>query len=200
MFSKLLKSIDIYGSSFEFTIFENKKFKTVIGGCFTILTLALFILCFYYFGKDFYQRTNPHYLNQKITLKDYPNYTINTDDFVFAFEIEDENSLPFDTTGYLDIQVTYQNATYETTINQFIYPKSPIDIINCTSINYTAMRMENHRDLSAMSCLKFNKTKMGGYYDANFVNLIEIKILPCINSTYNKNMCKDRNLTGQILN
>ena len=41
---------------------------------------------------------------------------------------------------------------------------------------------------------------MGGYYDTDFVNLIEIEILPCINSTDNKNMCKDRNLACKKLN
>ena len=51
MFQKFLSTIDIYGTSLDFTLFDNRKYKTSCGGLLTILTGILFLLCFYYFGS-----------------------------------------------------------------------------------------------------------------------------------------------------
>ena len=69
-----LKTIDFYGSSYNFTLFKQPLYKTSTGGFFTILTIISFVLSFIFFSQDFYLRINPHYINQQILKESYPLY------------------------------------------------------------------------------------------------------------------------------
>ena len=59
--------------------------------------------------------------------------------------------------------------------------------------------MQTNKDISDMSCIKFNNTKLGGYWDANFLNYIQIIFSPCKNTTENGNSCLNPYLAAQIL-
>jgi len=187
----LLKRIDLYGSPYHFTVFNNQVYKTHIGGFITILTLIGYIICFWYFGNDFYSRENPKYLNERINLPVYPNYTLNRDDLMIAIRMEDTDGNFFDPSGLLDIEVVYYN--YETIDGEFQLTKyTNLSIINCTEIDMNALRMKTKKDISQMSCIKFNNTPLGGYWDTDFTNYIMINFKPCLNTTENNNYCIPR--------
>jgi hypothetical protein len=59
------KIFDIYGSEFNLKINGQTKFRSVIGGFMSIITMAVFIWTVMSFGRDFYLRENP-----KITVGD----------------------------------------------------------------------------------------------------------------------------------
>ena len=198
MFKKYITNFDIYGTNLDFTLFNSREYKTHIGGFFTLTTLALFFLCFYYFGGDFYNRTNPHYLNQKITLKDYPLYNLNSDDLFLAIRLEDYNGNYFNSSGYVDINYTFYNLLADSSGN-LQSTSNPVEFINCSLINLTRMRMTLKKDVSQMSCIKFDNSKLGGFWDASFLNFIKITYSPCINTTENGNSCLDPNLAAETL-
>jgi len=63
--NKFFKLFDIYGSEFSLRINGQTKFRSVTGGFFSFVTMAIFIWTVISFGRDFYQRKNP-----KITMQD----------------------------------------------------------------------------------------------------------------------------------
>jgi hypothetical protein len=70
---KFFKIFDIYGSEFNLKINGQSKFRSVIGGFMSMMTMAVFIWTVMSFGRDFYLRENP-----KITIGDgiYPEESI----------------------------------------------------------------------------------------------------------------------------
>ena len=159
MLQKFLTNIDIYGTTLDFTLFDSRKYKTSCGGFLTILTGILFFLCFYFFGQDFYLRTNPHYLNQRITMKDYPYYTLNSQDLFLAIRLEDSYGNYFNNSGYVDFTFFLVNYLADSSGNLQI-TEYPMEFMNCSLINLTKMRMQTSKNISQMSCIKFNNTKL----------------------------------------
>jgi hypothetical protein len=192
-----LQKIDFYGSPSSFTIFNKSTFQTHIGGFLTILTLIGYFLCFWYFGKDFYTRDNPNFLNQRITSPEYPLYNIGRDDLIIAFRMEDFDGNTFDITGLLDMEILYYNFT---SVNgSFIGDPIQMETINCSMIDKEKMRMLSKKDLTSMSCIKLNNTPLGGFWDAEFLNYITIIYKPCRNKT-NYNKCIPLEEAALILN
>ena len=196
---KCLSNIDIYGTRVDFTLFDDTKYKTSCGGFITILTGILFLICFYYFGKDFYNRTNPHFLRQMITVMDYPIYTLNRNDLFLAVRLEDNNGNYFNNSGYVEIQYSIKNYMTDSSGN-FQSTSNPLEFTNCTMLNLTKMRLETNKNLSEMSCIKFDNTQLGGFWDAPILNFIQIIYSPCINTTINGNSCLDPYLAAETLN
>ncbi len=54
-----LVGIDTMGFPFTLSIQGNKKFKTTLGGVFTITSFICFLILFFLLGVNFYKRTNP---------------------------------------------------------------------------------------------------------------------------------------------
>jgi hypothetical protein len=56
---KFIKLIDIYGTDFTLRINGYSKYKSVLGGLLTIITLICFTFAVIVFGQDFYSRNKP---------------------------------------------------------------------------------------------------------------------------------------------
>ena len=123
-------------------------------------------------------------------MKDYPLYTVNRDDLFLAVRLEDYNGNYFNNSGYVDIKYTLINLLTDSSGN-FQSNNHPLEFINCSLINLKQMRIEIKKDISQMSCIKFNNTKLGGYWDTPFLNFIQIIYSPCLNTTENGNSCLD---------
>jgi hypothetical protein len=62
---RAIQIFDIYGSYFNLRINNQAKFKSVLGGVLSILTMAVFLFCILSFGQDFYKKKNP-----KVSIKE----------------------------------------------------------------------------------------------------------------------------------
>jgi hypothetical protein len=58
-FISFLKFLDLYGNTFQWRVANQSKYKSLSGGVFTILTLAIIILLTFTFGNDLFYRRNP---------------------------------------------------------------------------------------------------------------------------------------------
>ena len=196
MIGNFFNTIDIYGSHYNFTIFGKSSYSTSIGGFITILTALCYILCFYYFGTNFYYRQNPNFLNQRITEPTYQKHLINPNDIIIAFRVEDLDGNFYDTSNMLDIHPIYFNLSKYN--NGFSQNNSKLGYINCSSLNYATMKLNSTKKLDNMTCLGFNNTTMGGFWDSEFLYYISIYFKPCKNG--NTRICKDLNKTIEMLN
>jgi len=79
-----IKMFDIYGSYFNLRINNQAKFKSVLGGLFSVITMAIFLFCIFNFGHDFYNKVNPKVVTKNgfyqtvpvLSGNDYENKTV----------------------------------------------------------------------------------------------------------------------------
>ena len=136
-----LKMIDIYGTSYNFTLFKEPFYKTSGGGFFTLLTIICFALSFIFFSQDFYLRQNPRFIKEQITEASYPMYNITQENNIFAaFGIEDSigNLLKlddyFNITFLLNVSVRQDAKTYGAI-------QTNLPSLDCSMLNYSKMRI-----------------------------------------------------------
>ena len=91
---KFLKSIDIYGKEFKFTI-SGGKLTSWVGGLITILFLCSFLACLGYFGKDIYYKKFPKIISEYLHLSKSPYYELSNfeEPLTFKFQLHPENYL-----------------------------------------------------------------------------------------------------------
>jgi hypothetical protein len=81
---KYFKIVDFYGGEFNLLINGSSKFKSVVGGILSAITVSILMWVIFDLGSDFIYRTNPYiktddnlFVNfSSITGADYPNKTI----------------------------------------------------------------------------------------------------------------------------
>ena len=62
---KAIQIFDIYGSYFSLRINNQAKFKSILGGVLSIITMGVLLFCILSFGEDFYKKKNP-----KVSIKE----------------------------------------------------------------------------------------------------------------------------------
>lgn len=66
---RVIESTDLFGTNFNFSVFQQTTFKTYFGGLLTIFCLGICIVFTIFFGSDFFNRTNPKILLQYVQPK-----------------------------------------------------------------------------------------------------------------------------------
>ena len=127
-----------------------------------------------------------------------PNATLNTKDMIISFGILNSHYEVFN-----DPTVFTFNANYEVTLTvgeEFEQRVTPLDIINCTEINYKEYSKYGYgeiftsNDLGNYYC--FNRTKVdkeiviGGNFGSEFYGLVSAYITKCENGTNPNVICK----------
>ncbi len=59
---KLIKLLDLSGSEVRLKIDSQIKMKTKLGGCFTLILILVYMILFFFLGRNIYMRTNPNSL------------------------------------------------------------------------------------------------------------------------------------------
>ena len=86
---KLLSTIDFFGTSMSFRIFNNDKFHSSFSIISSFLLFVIVLLYSYFFGFDCYFQQNPKTLQSTISKKEYEYITLNHDIFFAAWRLED---------------------------------------------------------------------------------------------------------------
>ncbi len=98
-----MKDFDIYGTKMQFSIFKRNRFKSVFGGIFSIITLIIIVIFTFFFGKDFFYKTNPIILFKEEHPDRYlPAITLNSSNLLIPWRISDLNDVP----------VNFENIVY----------------------------------------------------------------------------------------
>ena len=101
-----LKKCDFMGTDFKFTV-DREKYKTGLGGLFSILLVVSALVSCWYFGQDIYVRRNPFYLSKMNYWNQYPNQALDNSNFIFAVAIQDANNNPITDRSYFTHEFTY---------------------------------------------------------------------------------------------
>lgn len=182
--SKLFKGFDFFGINVGFKYNGNCKMKSAFGGFLTLLYVTITASLFLGFGIDLYQRKNPKTSFNSL-INDYEETTTSNDNFTFSFRIEDTFGQIFERTDIIYFDIFYfkfkQNS--QGVWERLNYTK--FDPSRCT-IQPGYRNKENYFNisLSQWNCFNFDSDiRLGGNWDGNFVNGIQINARQCMNST-----------------
>ena len=98
---KWIKYLDIYGTAFEFSVFNEPKFKTFIGGLLSIATLVLIVIFAFLFGTDFFFRKNPQTLVSKQNPNEFTYFNLSQETLLVPFRINYNNGSEADINGII---------------------------------------------------------------------------------------------------
>ena len=88
--AKVFKERDIFGAGNELTINGKQTFKTNLGLVFSCCTFAIISLFTYFFGMDFWYKTNPNVLTSVNFPKERKFIYPTTDKYTFMLRITDK--------------------------------------------------------------------------------------------------------------
>ena len=173
---------------------SKSKFKTTIGGFFTLVMISLCLLLFLSFGSDMLYHENPSAIFSQI-FNPRPGRTyFSKDKYFFFFGVQLPNFSHFiDESIYTVVvnnkRVGRTNDTFEKTI----------EVERCTEDHLpTNPKMKEYfrgatpNPLSDLYCMKnIDEYFIEGAFDADEYTFLEISVLACINQT-NKTTCKPK--------
>jgi hypothetical protein len=180
----LLKNIDIFGKTFEFSTFNQPKYKTNLGGIMTLISLVIMLAFSFVFGKNFFYRLNPVIISQTVVPEKYPeSMRINkTNNLVIAFRIEDPDGLPVNFEGIMYPMITYyyyskNGGTELKNRKKELFPFSKCDNKNADSADFR----KNVKQLDSWFCFDFPSGEyyLGGAWDSDELNYFELTINYC---------------------
>ena len=96
-----MKLFDFYGTTSQFTFLQKNIHKTNIGGILSIFAVIAIIWSIFYFGSDFYKRTNPNFIYERISEQNKTTI-INNSNFFLVLTISDFKEKFFNFSEYFD--------------------------------------------------------------------------------------------------
>jgi hypothetical protein len=173
-----LRLIDIFGTTFQFTIFNNSQYKTNVGGFFSLTCLALALLLLGLFGRDLLYHDTPKVGVDYVVSENYPRIKhLSQDLFLVAWRIAPHDS---------DDTLNYNDYLYASVTNFFTngtnkqYSRN-LEIANCAELNITNESFNRYYNASNFNCLDLRNTVLpfgGNPDDDDFYSTWRIQILP----------------------
>ena len=171
------------GKEFKFNI-DGGIYKTLLGAILSILqTIGFFILLWYY-GQDLYNKQEPSMIINS-NIKDYfPEATVNSSIFKFAFRYEDEDGYSIDDKGLFDSiflvdDYKSENGTFNRTNSWQIKSEK-------CSIKHYDNETLNRLYLTDYDCIENNYTFGGAWGSVGFLKLPQLISYRCNNDTQSK--------------
>ena len=182
MIYEFLKYIDCFGTKFNFYTEKNRKFYTPLGGIFSLLAFFFGILVFIFVNLEDLLRTSP-LSTTSIIRENYINVKFVEEKIWIPWRIRDYNNRKINHTDlFYPIIYYYKGIKNETTQGMDL----SYDIINYRLCNETSMVNKSNLfminiSLENLYCIDMEELKMGGNWQANFINYIEFDLYICKN-------------------
>jgi len=179
---KFFQNFDFFGNLFNFTINKETKFKTTFGAILSLITLILIIVTCFFFGKDFYYRTNPKVLSQKKVSENYTKINISSRNLTIFWRMEDEEGTEIDFSGILYPVLYYSSMekNNQTKNLEFAMPQKNLKMKRC---NETLIEghFEKFQSPDQWYCMDFDTENLllGENWDGNFLYYFEFTLNVC---------------------
>lgn len=198
-----LNSIDIYGTEFNFTTFNRRKYTSKLGGIMTVISFGMLLALLIVFGQPVWHKKNPGVILQTHDFPNYPMYTLSNSQFPIAFRFENEKKIGVNLEGFVypALQFIKQKKNHST---------NSMDTFSNVFLNYTKCNndiLKNENLTSALEnwyCVDWSKDNftLGGLYDNSndYINYFKITIFYCKFDGVNYSNCTDYNDLNSLLN
>ena len=190
---EFIRSIDIFGAQFNFTIFGKANYNTYFGGFLSIFILIASIIISLMFGQDLFFKTNPKDLIERIVPKNYTYMNATVQNFPIFWRIADDNANPVNFTNilYPDI-ILYFNKFNKTTGVYDLIDKKRLLVKLCTRSLVNNDVVYDQWGLDLFYCLDWTDAKypIGGFWDdSDIVYYMEKTIYSCPNDNKTSPNC-----------
>ena len=153
----MLKVLDLFGTSFQFTVFKDDKYKTNLGGIVTIISVIIIIIFIYLFGRDIFLKLNP-VINQENKIKNTYGDPLNltNNNSIIAFRIEDSSLSYTSFENYLFPNFQYKGFKKNDINVNVLVENFEINYQRCDKLNLTDNYFKETFNLSQWFCLDFS--------------------------------------------
>jgi len=201
-FTTFLKAIDIFGRKTQLKMSRRSRFKTKIGGFFTLIMITLCMLLFFSFGSDMLYHENPTAIFSQIFVPEPSRTYFSKDNYFFMFGVQLANFSQFiDESIYT---VTVFNRRVGKNNDSFV---KEVEVGRCTEDMLPAdPKMKDYFNgatpspVSDLYCLKdIDNYFIEGSFDTEEYTFLEIYVYACQNSS-NQTICKSNEEIASKLN
>ena len=185
---KFFTACDIFGYEFHLLRDGNFKNKTKIGFLLTFLYLLILIALFFGFGIDLYTRKNPKISFNSLS-KPHELKNLTNNQFIFAYRIEDYYSSEIIDESIINIE--FITHDYKLVDGDWKYINKTINKTRCQDLSNIDIYEKNYNySFKNWFCIDFENHLIGGNWDGNFVNLLNLQTKQCQNNTANNYNCQ----------
>jgi hypothetical protein len=195
----VLKKFDVLSKQPIFTYENSPRYRSIIGGLFTLIIFFLILGIFIKFSLEILDRENPSTLISENIVLSPPKSIINNSTFVFAFGLQEPSTYrQFIDESIFTVSAFIQMRTviYNSSINkiQETMTHDPIEINRC---NVTKMLKISPQfsliPVQEFFCLDYDfQHFVEGHWDSNLMINLEFIFSACKNTTTSKVVCKDK--------
>ena len=182
IFSKLLKYVDCFGTSFNFYTERNRKLYTPLGGILTLFSLICGTLIFISMNIEELKHNIPISSTSVIQEK-YRNIKFAKEKIWIPWRVRDYEGHLANITGLLYPIIYYYSGVRNKTENKLNLGYSFLNYKLCSETS-----MINNTDyfiidapLDELYCIDMENLDMGGNWDYDFVNYVEFDLYVCKN-------------------
>ena len=180
MINELLKCLDCFGTKFNFYTEKNRKFYTPLGGIFSLLAFFFSVLIFIFLNFEDFLHTAP-VISTSVLRENYSNIKFGQEQIWLPWRIRDYNNRKIDHSNlFYPIIYYYKGIKNESTQGmELSYNIISYKLCNETSmVNRSSLFMINI-SLDNFYCIDMDDLKMGGNWQADFINYIEFDLYLC---------------------
>ena len=197
------QNIDMYSKKIGFFYHGHEKISSFFGLFLTLAYIFVSLTLFIYEIIKTFQRKELTVYDSTMYGTEMPSININSDQFYFAFGLED----PSTSSRFIDDRIYIPKIVFvdKVKVNDELVTANQITLeyekCNVEKFGEKYQSLFIKHELDNSYCLKdtnFNLTLAGGYkYDR--MTYIRIRIYPCVNSTENNNSCKPQEVIDRYL-
>ena len=180
--ANLLKYIDIFGIPSTFYRENMRKFYTIQGGIFSIVTLISSFLVLLIFSLDDLKRKFPITTTTSIPTEGYKNIKFGKEKIWIPWSIVDYNNNEYvNHTGILFPIIYYISGIKNEITKEFILSTKILDykLCNETSMPNESNNYELDVSLDTLYCIDMEDLDMGGSWTSNYINYIQFDLYYC---------------------
>ena len=175
---KCFQSLDFFGPPFNFTLFNEEKYKTSIGGFLSLISFIISIVLLFVIGSEFFFRENPKILISNEKPNKYEIVNINKNDFLIAWKIADKNGNKVNISNKIYPFVYYFNIQKSSLSNKIIQS-------NKIQLNYsicnitTKSEYDSLWDFNNYYCINYDNYSFGGAIENDELHYFGIYLSYC---------------------
>ncbi len=175
---KCFQSLDFFGPPFNFTLFNEEKYKTSVGGFLSLTSFVISIVFLFVIGSEFFFRENPKIFISNEKPNNYEIININKNNFLIAWKIADKNGNKVDISNKIYPFVYYFNIQKNSLSNKIIES-------NKIQLNYSLCNLKTKSEYDSMwdfnsyYCINYDNYSFGGDSDNDELHYFGIYLSYC---------------------
>ena len=187
---KILKYLDLFGIHFHFYIGNKRKLYTSYGGIISLICLFFCVLIFFILAFKEISHKNPISNMSSISQAGYHKVTFKDEKIWIPWRIIDFKKKFIDYKNVLYPTIYIKTGEKDNIENRFTFKTQKINYTLCNETDF-ANRGKNHFidvALDELYCIEFDNIELGGGWNANFLNYLQLDISICKDGIeYDKN-------------